>query len=122
MGSLCVLIVDDNWAAADSLAMLVEMSGYEVYIAYDGLAAVSKAAEVRPDVVLLDLDLPDITGYEAARRIREQDKDKNLFLVALTGWTATDDRKTSEFDAFITKPVKYPDLEKLIREGRKEGV
>jgi CheY-like chemotaxis protein len=81
-----ILVVDDNPDAAASLEMLLTLSGHEVHTAHDGLEAVEMAAKVQPDVILLDVGLPRLDGYEAARRIREQRRDKSLILVALTGW------------------------------------
>jgi CheY-like chemotaxis protein len=80
-----ILVVDDNRDAADSLGMLLRMLGNEVHTAHDGLEAVGAAAVFRPDVVLLDIGLPKLNGYEAARRIREQRGGGDMVLVALTG-------------------------------------
>src|SRR4030095_518745 len=80
-----ILLVDDNRDAADSLGMLLRMMGNEVHTAHDGLEAVGAAA-FRPDVVLLDIGLPKLNGYEAACRIRDQEGGADMVLVALTGW------------------------------------
>jgi CheY-like chemotaxis protein len=80
-----VLVVDDNRDAAESLAMLLKLSGHDTYIAHDGLEAVDKTAQLSPDIVLLDIGLPKINGFEAARRIREKSQGKRPVLVALTG-------------------------------------
>ena len=69
-----ILVVDDNRDAAKSLAMLLKLSGHEVHTAHDGLEAVEAAAKFQPDVILLDIGLPRLNGYEAARRIREQQR------------------------------------------------
>ena len=79
--------------AATSLAMLLKLTGNETHTAYDGLEAVEAAATFRPDVVLLDIGLPKLNGYEACRRIREQPWGKNIVLVALTGWGQEEDRR-----------------------------
>ncbi|MGH8490362.1 MAG: CheR family methyltransferase, partial [Gammaproteobacteria bacterium] len=80
-----ILVVDDNRDSAESLTMLLNLTGYETHTAYDGLDAVEAAATFRPDVILLDIGLPKLNGFEAARKIREQQSDKSLVLVALTG-------------------------------------
>src|SRR6202521_579975 len=115
-----ILIVDDNQDSAESLATLLKLTGHEVHIAHDGLEAVEEAAAFQPQVVLLDIGLPGINGYEAARRIREQQRSKALTLVALTGWGQEEDRRRSEeagFDAHMVKPVDFPPLIKLLDES-----
>jgi CheY-like chemotaxis protein len=112
-----ILVVDDNRDSADSLAMLLKLSGHEVRVAHDGLKAVEAAATFQPDVILLDIGLPGLNGYEAARRIREQQRDKDLILVALTGWGQEEDRRRSEeagFHAHIVKPVDFAALTRLL--------
>lgn len=103
-----VLVVDDNRDAAESLAMFLKLSGHDTYIAHDGLEAVDKAAQLNPDIILLDIGLPKINGLEAARRIRKQSQGNRPVLVALTGWGQDADRQKSReagFDAHIVKPV-----------------
>ncbi|MGH8587062.1 MAG: ATP-binding response regulator [Gammaproteobacteria bacterium] len=112
-----ILVVDDNPDTADSLGMLLRMMGNEVHMAHDGLEAVGAAAAFRPDVVLLDLGLPKLNGYEAARRIREQDGGTDMVLVAVTGWGQEEDRRRSKeagFDHHMTKPVEFAALQKLL--------
>ena len=107
-----VLVVDDNRDAAESLAMLLKLRGHESYIAHDGLEAVEKAAQLSPDLILLDIGLPKISGLEAARRIRALSQGKRLVLVALTGWAQDADRQKSReagFNAHVVKPVD-PDV------------
>lgn len=102
---------------ADSLGMLLRMMGNEVHTAHDGLEAVGAAAAFQPDVVLLDLGLPKLNGYETARRIREQDGGTDMMLVAVTGWGQEEDRRRSKeagFDHHMTKPVEFADLQKLL--------
>jgi len=114
-----ILVVDDSRDAAESLAMLLELTGNETHTAHDGLEAVETAARVRPDLVLLDIGLPKINGYEAARRIREQPWGKSLVLVALTGWGQDEDRQKSReagFDGHMVKPVDTAALTKLLAE------
>ena len=116
---LRILIVDDNRDSADMLATLLKFSGHETHTAHDGLAAVDAAANLQPDVVFLDIGLPIMNGYEAARRIRDRQLDKGPVLVALTGWGQDDDRRRSEkagFDAHLVKPVDDAILGKLLME------
>ncbi len=103
-----VLVVDDNRDAATSAAMLVEMMGNEVRTAFDGEDAVRLAAEFRPDVILLDIGLPGMNGYQAARLIREQYGNDHIVLVAVTGWGQARDRELATeagFDHHMVKPV-----------------
>ena len=100
--------------------MLLQMSGNETHTAYDGLEAVEAAAAFRPDVVLLDIGLPKLNGYEAARRIREQPWGKGIVLVALTGWGQDEDRQRSReagFNGHLVKPVDHSALMKLLAES-----
>jgi len=113
-----ILVVDDNCDSANSLAMLLKLLGHTVDTAYDGLEGVEKAATFRADVILLDIGMPRLNGYEAARRIREQHQ-KGLRLVALTGWGQEEDRRRTEeagFDAHLVKPVDLEALTKLLAE------
>lgn len=118
-----VLVVDDNVAAAQTMAMLLSMNGYDVTVAEDGASALGKYIESHPDVVLLDVGLPDMSGHEVARRMRETTAQETPVIVAVTGWERADMHPTEsggvcdEFDFFLTKPVNYDDLDKLLREG-----
>ena len=112
-----ILIVDDNRDAATSLAMLLRLTGNETQTAYDGLEAVEAAAVFRPDVMLLDISLPKLNGYDACRRIRQQPWGKNMVLVALTGWGQEEDRRQSKdagFDEHMVKPLDLAALMKLL--------
>ena len=114
-----ILVVDDNRDAAESLEMLLKLAGHETHIAHDGLEAVQTAAQVRPDLILLDIGLPKINGYEAARRIRNQPWGKSVVLVALTGWGQEEDRQKSResgFDGHMIKPVDPDVLTNLLAE------
>ncbi len=111
-----ILVVDDNQDSADSLAMLLRILGNEVQTARDGLEAIEAAADFRPDCVLLDISLPKLNGYEAARRIRQQ-QGKDVVLVALTGWGQEEDRRRSQeagFDHHILKPIEFDVLQTLL--------
>ncbi|MGH6636626.1 MAG: ATP-binding response regulator [Gammaproteobacteria bacterium] len=114
-----ILVVDDNRDSAESLAMLLKLTGNETHTAYDGLEAVEAAATFRPEVVLLDIGLPKLNGYEAARKIREQPWGKGMVLVALTGWGQDEDRQKSTdagFNDHMVKPVDHAALMKLLAE------
>jgi signal transduction histidine kinase len=114
---LRVLVVDDNQDAADSLSTLLQLMGHEVRTAYDGLEAVTAAGSFAPDLVLLDIGLPKLNGYEAARRIREQPGGRDMTLIAVTGWGQDEDQRRSReagFNLHITKPLDPAILERLL--------
>jgi PAS domain S-box-containing protein len=103
-----VLIVDDSEDGAESLAMLLQFAGHQTFKAHDGLAALRIAERERPDVVLLDIGLPRMSGYEVCVRMRQEPWGKHLVLIALTGWGQEEDRRKSKdagFDAHLIKPV-----------------
>ncbi|MCC6173303.1 MAG: response regulator, partial [Gammaproteobacteria bacterium] len=103
-----LLIVDDNVDAADSLAQMLRLAGFETRVAYDGRTAIEIAELMRPDAVLLDLGLPLMSGHDVARRLRGQPWGHDLRLIAVTGWGQEDDRARSRdagFDEHLTKPV-----------------
>ena len=110
-----VLVADDGRAAADILAMFFQMEGLEVQVCYDGAEAVQAARTFTPDIVVLDLGMPRMDGFEACQRIREMHPD--ALIAALSGWGGKDDRRrTSQagFDEHIVKPTAPDDLRKLI--------
>src|SRR6185369_2361664 len=112
-----VLIVDDNHDSADSLAMLMQITGNNTYMAHDGLEAVEAVEKYRPEVVLLDIGLPGLDGHEVCRRVREQPWGKDIVMIALTGWGQEDDRRRSEeagFNGHLVKPVDYDMLLELL--------
>jgi CheY-like chemotaxis protein/anti-sigma regulatory factor (Ser/Thr protein kinase) len=112
-----ILIVDDNQDSAMSLGMMLDLMGNDTCTAHDGLAAVEAAAEFRPDLILLDIGLPKLNGYDACCRIREQPWSKGMVIVALTGWGQEEDRRRSAaagFDHHMVKPVEVGALEKLL--------
>jgi CheY-like chemotaxis protein len=114
-----ILVVDDNETAANVLAMLLKALGNEVRTAFDGLTAIDLAEQFRPDIVLLDIGMPKLNGYETARRIRQQPWGKDMVLAALTGWGQEEDkRRTREagFDHHFVKPVEPDVLQKLLAE------
>jgi CheY-like chemotaxis protein len=112
-----ILIVDDNKDSADSLALLLEITGNQTYMAHDGIEAVEAIEKHRPEVVLLDIGLPKLDGHEVCRRVRAQPWGKDILVIALTGWGQEDDRRKSEeagFDGHLVKPVDYERLLKLL--------
>jgi PAS domain S-box-containing protein len=112
-----ILVADDNRDAVRSLALLLRMMGHEVHTAHDGLEAVQAAATFRPDAALLDIGMPKMNGYEAARSIREQPWGRNTVLVAVTGWGQEEDKRRARevgFNEHMTKPVDPVELEKLV--------
>jgi len=112
-----ILVVDDNLDSAESMAMMLKLSGHDVATAHDGIEALKLAQEFQPNVVLLDLGMPKLDGYEAARSIRQQSWGRGMMLVALTGWGQAEDKRRSReagFDAHLVKPVDFVALEKLV--------
>jgi two-component system CheB/CheR fusion protein len=108
-----ILVADDNADALESLALLLEMGGHEIFSAANGAEALESAERHQPEVALLDIGMPHFDGYEVARRIRAQPWGKQITLVALTGWGQEADRRRSReagFDSHLVKPL---DLDKL---------
>jgi PAS domain S-box-containing protein len=117
--ALRVLVVDDSRDAADTCATLLELSGHRVQTAYSGRRALEVAETFRPHVLLLDIGLPDIDGYQLARTLRSLPWGKRIQLVAVTGWGQEDDRRRAlevGFDHHLTKPVAAEELDGLLRE------
>jgi CheY-like chemotaxis protein len=108
-----VLVVDDNRDAADSLAALLRLQGHDVRVAYDGESSVSEATVHRPELILLDIGMPGIDGYETARRIRRIPGLDAARLVALTGWGQEEDRRRTAASGFDGHLVKPPEPEAL---------
>jgi PAS domain S-box-containing protein len=112
-----ILVVDDNRDGADSLALLLRRAGADVRTAYDGRAAIEAAAAFRPDVILLDLGLPEVNGYEVCRAIRGREGGRDPVIVALTGWGQEEDRRRSAgagFDGHLVKPVEHAALARML--------
>lgn len=112
-----VLLIDDNLDVADSLALLLGILGATVQVANDGAHGLEALIDLKPDLVLLDLSMPGMDGYETARRIRELPEGKNTTLIALTGWGGDEIRKRTEesgFDRHLIKPVEIEELEKIL--------
>jgi PAS domain S-box-containing protein len=119
-----ILVADDLPDSVDSLEIMLRLMGHDIQTAHDGLEAVQAAATFRPDVVLLDIGMPKMNGYEAARCIREQPWGQDIFLVALTGWGQEEDKQRARaagFDHHLTKPVDPEELLQLLTAGRSSG-
>ena len=112
-----ILVVDDNADSTDTLAQLLTILGHEVGTAYDGEQAVALAGSMRPEVVLLDIGMPKLNGYEACRRIRQQDWGRDMVVIALTGWGQEEDRRRTQeagFNHHLVKPVDPAALTNLL--------
>lgn len=113
-----VLVIDDNRDAATSLRLLLEMLGHHVREAHDGVEGIHAAGDFRPDLVLLDIGMPRMNGYEAAREIRRQANGSALKIVAMTGWGQEADKQRAReagFDVHLTKPIDPRIVESLLR-------
>jgi CheY-like chemotaxis protein len=109
-----ILVIEDNLDAGDTLAEILELQGHRVHVARDGRSGLALAREQRPDVVLCDIGLPDIDGYEVARALRRDDILRGTHLIALSGYAQPEDRQRARdagFDAHIAKP---PDIDELM--------
>jgi len=112
-----VLVVDDNVDSADSLAILLRMVGYEVEIAYDGPETLDTGRSFRPDVILLDIGLPGMDGYEVVRELKKMPEMEGCILVAVTGYAREDDRQRARdagFHFHLTKPINHESLKSLL--------
>jgi PAS domain S-box-containing protein len=112
-----VLVADDNRDAADSLATMLRLAGHDVHAVHDGQEAVEAAAWFRPDLALLDIGMPRLNGFEAARHIREQPWGRQMVLAAITGWGQEEDKRRATeagFDHHLTKPADPAAVEKLL--------
>jgi CheY-like chemotaxis protein len=119
-----IIVADDNRDAADTTAMMLRALGHEVRACYDGRQALDEGASFQPDTMLLDIGMPGLSGYEVARRIRDEPWGADVALIALTGWGQTEDRRRSldaGFDHHLVKPVHLNDLRSVIESGRGSG-
>jgi two-component system, chemotaxis family, CheB/CheR fusion protein len=109
-----ILVVDDHVDSAESLAMMLKYLGNETQVAYDGLAAVAAAAEFLPTIILMDVEMPKLNGFDACRRIRAETLNgKEALIVAMTGWSREEDRlrcREAGFDKHLVKPVSLQSL------------
>jgi CheY-like chemotaxis protein len=119
-----ILVVDDNHDSALSMSMMLSIMGHDTRTAHDGETAVATAQTFLPDVVLLDIGLPKLNGYEVAQRIREQSWGAAMYLIAVTGWGQDEDRQRSSevgLNLHMVKPVEPAALEKLLAGLRSSG-
>jgi CheY-like chemotaxis protein len=115
-----ILVVDDNEDGANSLGQMLQIMGNDVRVAHDGLAAIEAAEDFRPQVILLDIGMPKLDGYDACRRIRKKPWGKSTVLIALTGWGQEEDRRRTSaagFDYHLVKPVESSTLLKVLEEA-----
>ena len=111
-----ILVVDDNRDSAESMAMLLRLGGHEVTVAHDGPKALELAATEKPGVLLVDIGLPGMDGYEVCRRLREMGLTESR-IIALTGFGQERDRQRAQaagFDHHAVKPIAFPELSRLI--------
>ena len=108
-----VLVIEDNSLTAEALRILLELQGHEVRVSHDGASGVATAREFRPNVVLCDLGLPGMNGYEVARRLREDERTSEALLVALSGYALPEDRARAEQAGFLFHLAKPPSLESI---------
>jgi CheY-like chemotaxis protein len=114
-----VLLADDNRDAVDSLAMLLEINGHAISVAYNGSEAVTLARQSLPHAMILDIGMPDTTGYEVARQIRAEPWGGSVLLIAVTGWGQKEDKSravSAGFDHHLTKPVDMNEVEELLQQ------
>jgi PAS domain S-box-containing protein len=117
---LKILVADDSQDGADSLAFLLRAAGHEVFTAYDGRTAIKLAEEHKPGAVLLDIGMPEVSGYDVARAIRREAWGRSMRLIALTGWGQAEHRRRSlevGFDDHLVKPVELDVLETVLQLG-----
>lgn len=124
IGSYRILVTDDNEDSAVSLSLMLEFMGHEVRTANDGLEAVQIAAEFKPEVILMDIGMPNLNGYDACRRIREHAWGRDIYMIALTGWGQEEDRRLSleaGFNRHLVKPVEPTAIEKILASFKEEN-
>jgi CheY-like chemotaxis protein len=112
-----IVVADDNEDSAFTMAMMLKIMGHDVRTAHDGFEAIKVAEAFRPELILLDIGMPILNGYDACRRIREQSWGKGVVMVALTGWGQDEDKRQSReagFDHHLVKPIEPEALEKLL--------
>ncbi|MCU0634290.1 MAG: response regulator [Gemmatimonadaceae bacterium] len=113
-----ILVVDDNVDGATSLALLLELGGHDVSVAFNGTDALERIPVLKPHVLLLDIGLPGLSGFDICRQVRAMPEGAGMVIVALTGWGQEQDRARSReagFDAHLVKPVGHEDLLRTLR-------
>ena len=121
---LRVVVADDNKAAAGMMALILKMQGHEVQVCNDGVAAVEEAERFRPEVILMDIGMPNLDGYAAARKIRSETWGQDMMLVALTGWGQEEDRQKTRdagFDHHLVKPANPADIQRILASAKKRN-
>jgi CheY-like chemotaxis protein len=111
-----ILVADDNRDGAETMSMLLKLSGHEVYLAHSGTEALEVAKRERPDIAVLDIGMPDLNGYEVAERMRREAWGGRITLIAATGWGQAEDKRralAAGFDHHLTKPIDCSQLEAL---------
>lgn len=119
-----ILVVDDDSDSAEMIAEFLATQGHETTFALTGTAAIATALELVPDLALLDITLPDMTGYELAQQLRAQSSLAGLVLVALTGWSGPEHEAKaleSGFDHHMVKPIDFETLQRVLERGRARG-
>jgi len=112
-----ILVVDDDRATADTLALLVQTLGYEAKAVYSGQAAVEQVSLFEPDMALIDIGMPERDGYDTVAAMRQQPGGTHVILVAVTGWSRDEDKRRayeSGFDLHVTKPMRVETLKELL--------
>jgi CheY-like chemotaxis protein len=115
---ISILVVDDNTCGAQTLSMLLDLDGYEVSVVHSGEDAIHHVERCRPAMILLDIGLPDMSGYDVARRIRNLPHGHLPFIMALTGWGSEQDQERAReagCDLHMTKPVNFEHLEQVLK-------
>jgi CheY-like chemotaxis protein len=119
-----ILIADDNRDAAEALSQFLARTGHSIFLAYDGRQAIELANQLKPEVAVLDIGMPEIDGYEVARRLRAEAWSARLVLVAVTGWGQAHDKNeafAAGFNHHFTKPIDPGRLESLLAEVNQEN-
>ena len=119
-----ILVADDNDDAATSLALLLKIKGHITRVVHDGLEAVAAAVDFAPDIILLDIGMPRLNGFDACTRIRTQPAGRQPIIVALTGWPQDEKRERSlraGFDHYLIKPVEPDALDKVLTQCVRRG-
>lgn len=117
MSKLKVLVVDDYQPAAKTTGRIFEILGHEVFVAHNGQSAIDQAQDVHPDLIMLDIGMPEMDGYEVCKRMRQNPTLKDTKIYAQTGWGGNEDfEKSSEsgFDGHLVKPVKIQEIEEIL--------